>query len=246
MVGLAQSHTVAANGLHHLVDGGVLGDDALLQHTIHGSQPHALRLVDLLHGNSSHERHHIGHILCHRQPLLVVIVDPALVELLQLLVQLRLAVAVAGCQLKVLIPHGVLLLGLYVLEFLLQVENLGRHTGMTQVHTRANLVERVDGLVGEEAVGGITLCQFDTSVDGLITIFHMVVVLVSAFDVTQNLQGLLCRCGFHQHLLEAAFQGTVLLYGVAVFIKCRRPDALYRAARQGGLHDIGGVHGARS
>ncbi len=45
-------------------------------------------------------------------------------------------------------------------------------------------------------------------------------------------------------LLEAAFEGGVLLDEFAVFVHRRRADALELAAAEGGLDDVRGVHGA--
>jgi hypothetical protein len=46
------------------------------------------------------------------------------------------------------------------------------------------------------------------------------------------------------HGLEAALEGGVLLDVLAVFVEGGRADALQLAAAEGGLEDVGGVHGA--
>ena len=51
-------------------------------------------------------------------------------------------------------------------------------------------------------------------------------VLISGFDVIQNLHGLGRRGGLDEDLLEAALQGTVFLDVLAVFVKCSGTDAL--------------------
>ena len=115
---------------------------------------------------------------------------------------------------------------------------------MREMHARACLVEGVDGLVGEGAVGDVALCQFDTRVDGLVGVLHVVVVLVAVLDVMEYLQGLVLCGRLDEYLLEAALQGSVFLDAVAVLVKGGGTYALYGAACQRGFHDVGGIHRA--
>ena len=117
---------------------------------------------------------------------------------------------------------------------------------MLQVYARTRLVEGVDGLVGEETVGDIAVCQFDTCLQGLVGIGYVVVLFVAVLDVLQNLQRLLGCCRLNDDLLETTLQGSVLLDGVAVFVECGGADALYGATCQSRLHDVGCIHAARS
>ena len=70
-------------------------------------------------------------------------------------------------------------------------------------------------------------------------------LLVAILDVLQNLQGLLRRGGFYDHLLETAVEGTIPFDGVAELVERCGTDALYGAACQCRLHDVGGIHAAR-
>ena len=68
------------------------------------------------------------------------------------------------------------------------------------------------------------------------------VLLVARAQVLQYLQRFLLCGGLHHHLLEAALQGSVLLYRFAVFVDCRCSDALNLAARKGGLEHVCCIH----
>ena len=166
-------------------------------------------------------------------------------QILQRLFQLRLIVAEGGCQFEVLILHGSLFLLLHLHDFLLQFLDFGRHLCVLEVRARAHFVESVDGLVGEEAVGDVSVCQFDTRQNGIIGVCHVMVLFVALLDVMQDGHGLLHVGGFHDDLLEAALQGTVLLDGVAVFVECGGTDTLDGAACQSRFQDVCGIHASR-
>lgn len=70
------------------------------------------------------------------------------------------------------------------------------------------------------------------------------VFLILGLDAREYLDGVL-HGGFpHLHLLEAAFQGGVLLNVLSVLIERGGADGLELPAGKGGLDDVGGVHGA--
>ena len=110
---------------------------------------------------------------------------------------------------------------------------------------RSHLVEHVDGLVGEEAVRDVAVREFHDQLEHLVRIRHLMMVLVAVLDVLQDLQRLLRRGRFDDHLLESTLQGTVLLDRLAIFVERRGTDTLHHAPRQGWLEDIGSIHRAR-
>ena len=116
---------------------------------------------------------------------------------------------------------------------------------MSQVHAGTHFVECVDGLVGEETVVDVSVCQFDTRQNGILGIAHMVVLFVAVLDVMENLDGVLHIGRLHDDFLETAFQGTVLFNGIAVFIEGGGTDALYGTTCQCRLQDVCGIHAAR-
>ncbi len=70
------------------------------------------------------------------------------------------------------------------------------------------------------------------------------VVLVLVFDVFENLKGFFRGGGLYHHFLEAALERAVLLDVLAVFVKSGGADALYLAAGERRLEEVGGVHRA--
>ena len=184
MVGLLQSHTVALDGAHHFVDSFVLGNDGTLQFLSHSFQAYTFLFSHSLHGHSRHHRHHVGHLFgIHHLALFSLSVLPFLVEFSQLGLEYRLTVAIACCQFKVLIFHGIILPFLDVCNFLLHLSNLRWNLSIRKMYARASLVESIDGLVGHEAVCHVPVCQFDTCCQRLVGICHMVMVFVAVLDV---------------------------------------------------------------
>ena len=112
------------------------------------------------------------------------------------------------------------------------------------MHAASGLVEGVERLVGEVAVADVALGERDAGLEGLVGIPHVVVRLIFVLDLTQNLEGLLGRRRLDHHLLESPLQSSVFLDVLTVLVEGRGTDALYLAARQGGLEDVGSVHRA--
>ena len=205
MVGLFQSYAVALDGLHHLVDGSILSYYVVLQFYGHTFKADALLLSHTLGGHTGHHRYHLGHLVgVYRKLFAAIAVGPALVQLLQFLVEHHLAVAIACSQFVVLVLHRLRLLLFYLCQFLLLLDNLGWHLRIAQMYLRTSLVESVDGLVGHESVGYVAVCQFDTSLQRLVGVLHVVVLLVAILYVVQYLQRLLVAGRFYLHLLESA------------------------------------------
>ena len=72
---------------------------------------------------------------------------------------------------------------------------------------------------------------------------HAVVHLEPLAQAAQNGNGVLHVGLFHQHGLETAFKGRILLDVLAVLVERGRADAVQLAARQHGLEDVARVHG---
>ena len=109
---------------------------------------------------------------------------------------------------------------------------------------RSRFIQDVDGLVRQEAARQIAVGELGCGFHGLFRIMNLVVFLILGLDAGQNLDGIL-HGGFpHLHLLEAAFQGGVLLNVLSVLIERGGAYGLELPAGEGGLDDVGGVHGA--
>ena len=120
---------------------------------------------------------------------------------------------------------------------------LGRR-GVAQLHPAARLVEEVDGLVGQEAVGDVAAGLVDRGLEGLVAVAHVVELLVAVLDPAQDLDRLLLGGRGDLHRLEAALQRAVLLDVLAVLGGGGGADALDLAAGERGLQDVGGVEAA--
>ena len=115
---------------------------------------------------------------------------------------------------------------------------------MGQIAAGTGLVQQVDGLVGQVAVGDIPLTQGHSGVQHIGRHLHMVVLLVVVLDAAHHGQRI-SNAGFlHPHGLEPALQRLVLLDILAVLVEGGGTDDLDLAAGQGGLEDVGSVHRA--
>ncbi len=143
---------------------------------------------------------------------------------------------------------------LFLLErFLLDLElddaalELVEHLGLgVDLHAdaRAGLVDQVDGLVGQLAIGDVAMRERGRGDDGRVGDLDAVVHFVALLQAAQDRDGVFHRRLVDQHLLEAALERGVLLDVLAVFVERGRADAMQLTARQRGLEHVAGVHGA--
>ncbi len=106
------------------------------------------------------------------------------------------------------------------------------------------LVDEVDSLVGQETVADVAVREFGGGDDGLIFDTHAVVHLVALLQATKDGDGVGHRRFVDEHALESALEGLVLLEIFLVFGEGGGTDGAQLATSQGGLEDVGGVHGA--
>jgi hypothetical protein len=116
----------------------------------------------------------------------------------------------------------------------------GRGHGL-DAHARGGLVDQVDGLVGEEAVGDVAARQFAGGAQRLVGDLHLVVLLVAVAQPCEDLDGLVDGGLVDTDLLEAALQRGVALEVLAVLVEGGGADRLQLATRERGLEDGGGV-----
>ena len=105
------------------------------------------------------------------------------------------------------------------------------------------LVDQVDGLVGQLAIGDVPVRQARRGDDRGIGDLHIVVDLIALLEAAQNGNGVLFGRLVDQNLLESPLQGGVLLDVLAVFVKRGRAHAVQLTPRQRRLEHIAGVHG---
>src|SRR5215208_389349 len=113
-----------------------------------------------------------------------------------------------------------------------------------QPDPRRSLVHEVYGLIGEEAVRDVAVRELGSGNDGLLRYLHPVVGLVAVLEAPEDVYGVVHGGLAHQDRLEAALQGGVLLYVLAVLVDGGRPDDVQLAPRQSGLEHVGGIHRA--
>ncbi len=158
-----------------------------------------------------------------------------------MLVELALLVAQRGRLLELLGLDRGLLLAPRGLDFALELAVGGRRGHRLDAHARGGLVDQVDGLVRQEAVGDVATGEFARGAQRLVGDLHLVVLLVAVAQAGQDLDGLVDRGLVDADLLEAALQRGVALEVLAVLVQRGRADRLQFAAGERGLEDRGGV-----
>ena len=156
----------------------------------------------------------------------------------------RLGLAQGGGFLVLLVvDRRVLLLGDPV-EILLGLAQGGRRGRVAQADAGGGLVDEVDGLVRQVAIGDVAGRQIGGGLDGRVADRHLVMLLVALADAHEDLDGLLEGGLLHHDRLEASLEGSVALDVLAVLVQRRGADALQLAARQRRLQDVRGIDGA--
>ena len=109
---------------------------------------------------------------------------------------------------------------------------------------RRRLVDQVDRLVGQEAVGDVPVRERRGRDDRAVVDAHAMMLLVLVLQAAQDRDGVLhARLG-HEHRLEAPRQRRVLLDMLLVLIERGRADAVQLAARERRLEQVGRIHRA--
>ena len=114
----------------------------------------------------------------------------------------------------------------------------GGSAGRAQPDAAGGLVDQVDRLVGQVAVGDVADRQVSGRADRVVGDLDLVVLLVARADAEQDVDRLLERRLLDHHRLEAALERGVALDVLAVLVERRRADALQLAARQRRLEDV--------
>src|SRR5215212_3778465 len=162
---------------------------------------------------------------------------PLLLELALAVRQAPLLVAEVGGLLELLRFDRGLLLAPRLLDLLLELPVDGRRGHRLDAHARRGLVDEVDGLVGQEAVGDVAVRQLGGRLERLVGDVDLVVRLVAVAQALQDLHGLLDARLVDDDLLEAPLQRGVALQVLAELVERGRADGLQLAAGQRGLED---------
>ena len=246
-----QPHPAALDGGADGRDRLILAHDMLLQPAFQPGQMLQLILTDAGGGNLGPQLDDPGQVI---QPQLR---HRLCVQFFQLLLQLQLLAAQLGnagvALIQQLLGHLHALGGFGGHETLplkadvLQVP-LGHHAlidvFILQVHIGAGLVDQVDGLIRQEAVGNIPLAEQHGLAAHLLRDANAVMLLIIMGDALDDLHAVLNGGLIHRHRLEAPLQSGVLLDMLAVLGEGGSADDLDLPTGEGGLEDVGGVHAA--
>ena len=132
----------------------------------------------------------------------------------------------------------------HLVECVFHLAEFGRFARRLQVYARARLVQHIDRLVREEAVGDVAPGEFHAGLQRLFRIAYLVVLLVVGGDVAQDLERLLGRRGLDDDLLEPALERRVAFDVLAVFVERRGADGLQFAPCECRFEDVGRVEAA--
>ena len=121
---------------------------------------------------------------------------------------------------------------------------LDRHGVDLHAQPRGRLVDQVDRLVGQVAVGDVAAREHGGGDQRRVLDADAVVDLVALLEAAQDRDRVLDAGLAHEHGLEAALERRVLLDVLAVLVERRGADAVQLAARQRGLQQVAGVHRA--
>ena len=122
--------------------------------------------------------------------------------------------------------------------------HLLRHRIDLHADAARRLVDEVDRLVGELPAGDVTVREGCGGDEGGIGDVHPVVDLVTLLQTPEDGDRVLDPRLVHEHGLETAFEGRVLLHVLAVLVQGGGPDAVQLAARERGLEHVAGIHRA--
>ena len=122
--------------------------------------------------------------------------------------------------------------------------DLGRQRVDLDAQPRGGLVDQVDRLVGQEAVGDVAVRELGGGDQRGVLDADAVVVLVALLEAAQDRDRVLDGGLVDQHRLEAALERGVLLDVLAVLVERGRADRAQLAAREHRLEQVGGVDGA--
>ncbi len=106
------------------------------------------------------------------------------------------------------------------------------------------LVNQVDGLIGQKAIGDVAVREFGCRDDRGVGDFHPVVHLVALLQTTQDGNGRLDRGLAHNDFLKAPLQGRVFFDEFPVFIQGGGAHTMQFPPGQGRLEHVASVHRA--
>ena len=117
-----------------------------------------------------------------------------------------------------------------------------RHGVALHTELCCGFVHQVDGFIGQEALGDVTLRELYGSNDGVVLDTHLVVVLVTFLQTTQDADAGKCVGLIDHDGLESAFQRLVLLEVFLVLVERSGTDASHLTTGKCRLQDVCSIH----
>ena len=239
-----ESGTRAANGASERGDRFVLRDDALVQLFFDAEQLLRLFFLDRGDGNAGPAADDVFDVFAADDAGGRVVEVVLVAEGAEVVALLAFLVGVEARLLELVVRDGVFHAMDDELDALLDLGDLLGQGSLAQLDAGAGLVDQVDGLVGQEAVGDVAVGVGDGEVDGFVGVADGVELLVAVLDADDDLDGVFFVGRRDLDGLEAALERAVFLDGLAVFGRRGGADALNFAAGERGLEDVGGVERA--
>ena len=122
--------------------------------------------------------------------------------------------------------------------------DLRRHAVDLHLDLGGRLVDEVDRLVGQEALGDVAVAEHRRGDERRVLDADAVVDLVALLQAAQDRDRVLDRRLRDEHRLEAPLERRVLLDALPVLVERRRADAAQLAARERRLQHVRRVHRA--
>src|SRR5579872_3003314 len=225
-----QPGTRTADGTGQRDDGLVLRNHALVQLFFNAQQLLRFLFLDGRDGNAGPARHHFLDVFAVDHPGGGVVQVVLFAQATEVFALFPLLVGVETSLLKLVVGDGVFHAVNNELDPLLRLDNLLRQRGLAQFHPRARLVYEINGLIRQETVRDVAVGVGHGKADGLVGVADRVKLLVAILDAVKDLGGVGLVGRRNLHRLEAAFQGAVLLDGLAVLAGSSGANALDLAA----------------
>ena len=240
-VGALEAGTGAADRAGEGRDGLLLRDDAAVQLFFDAEQLLRLFFLDRRDGNAGPAADHVLDVFAADDAGGRVVEVVFVAKGAQVLALLALFVGVEARLLEFMVRDGVFHAVNDELDPLLDLGDLLGQRSLAQLDARAGLVDEVDGLVGQEAVGNVAARVRDGEVDRIVGVADRVELLVAVLDAHDDPDRVFFVGRRDLDGLEAAFERAVLLDRLAILGRRGCADALYFAAGERRLEDVRGV-----
>ena len=244
-LGVLEAGPGAADGPGQRLQRLLLADHALVELVLHAEELGRLLLGEAVDGDAGPGGQHLGDDLFVHDVEQVDALGPQLGLLALLAVEalLLLLGQLLGLLEGALLDGG-LLVGPQARDLLVELLGVRRRAHAPDAQAAPGLVDQVDRLVRQVAVGQVAVGQVGRGHERLVGDADGVVRLVAVAQALEDVDGQRHRRLVDLDRLEAPLEGGVLLEVLAVLVDGRGAHGLQLAARQHRLEDGGRVDGA--